>query len=188
MVSTALNLIYHIYFPWLIPQISMGLNLNTIWLYYYDVHVASSDLSLGEEFGIRSFSRHYPPLLLGLSSNASGNYPLDIPKDLQILTVLSIPITLKRFIVETVFPPLILLGGWPPPKNQFSVFLAYPIPFLLVWSSGSIYGTIFGLAAGTGSTSWDPGLFSGFNLRSLSSTFHELGFDTWLPVHCSAPL
>ena len=149
MVSTALNLIYYIYFPWLVlwskPQISMGLNYNTLWLYYYDVHVASSDLSLGEEFGIRSFSRHYPPLLLGLSSNATGNYPLDIPKDLQILTVLSIPITLKRFSVETVFPPLILLGGWPPPKPQLSAFSAYPISFLLVWSSGSINGTIFGL-------------------------------------------
>ena len=162
MVFPALNFIYHIYFPWLIlwskPQISMGLTYHTLWLYYYDVHVVFSDLSLEEELGIRSFSHPYPFLFLGYSFTDTGNYSNDIPQDFQILTVLSISITLNRFDVETVFPPLILLGGWPPPKTHSSVFLAYPLPFPLVWSSGSIYGTIIGLATGTGSTLWDPGL------------------------------
>ena len=126
MVSTALNLIYHIYFPWLIlwskPQISMFLTYHTLWLYYYDIHVVFSDLSFEEEIGIRFFSHPCPLLLPGYSSTSTGNYPFDIAKDFQILTVLSIPITLKRFSVETVFPPLILLGGWPPPKPQLSAF------------------------------------------------------------------
>ena len=184
MVFTALNFIYHIYFPWLIlwskPQTSMFLTYHTLWLYYYDTHVVFSDLSVEEEIGIRSFSHPCPLLFPGHSFTPAGNYPFDIAKDSQILTVLSIPITLKRFSVETIFPPPILLGGWPPPKNQFSVFLAYPIPVLMVWSLWIYLWNYFWSGHWNRIHFVGSWFISGFYLRPLSPStlFHELGFDT----------
>ena len=193
MVSTTLNFIYHIYIPWLIlwskPQISMGLTYHKLWLYYYDIHVVFSDLSFEEEIGIRFFSHPCPLLLPGYSSTSTGNYPFDIAKDFRILTVLSISLspTLKRFCGELVIPPLVLLGGWPPPVVLF-LQTSYFIRILSLWSGGIgsppwNSGLFLALVFGTGFTLWNPGLspcsllaflFAGFTLATTGGpTYHQ---------------
>jgi len=129
----------------------MFLTYDTLWLYYCDTHVVFSYLLFEEEIGIRSFSHPCPLLLPGNSFTPTGNYPFDIAKDFQILTVLSISLSpkLKRFCGAMVIAPLVLLWGWPPRKNHCCVLSpCYSCQLLKVWQ----FGSFLGLVSGTGST------------------------------------